>query len=76
MVLSAIYQFAFNMPPEIVFGRIVPGIAIAILAGVVVYTILARQAAVAVATIPHISSFLMLKCGSLMNAQGIPVPRI
>lgn len=45
MVLSAICQFVFDMPPEIVFGRIVPGAAIAILAGVVVYTILARQAA-------------------------------
>ncbi|MCP4982974.1 MAG: xanthine/uracil/vitamin C permease [Gammaproteobacteria bacterium] len=45
IVLSTICQFVFNMPAEIVFGRIVPGAAIAILAGVVVYTLLARQAA-------------------------------
>jgi AGZA family xanthine/uracil permease-like MFS transporter len=45
MVLSAICQFVFQMPPEIVFGRIVPGAAIAIMAGVAVYTILARRAA-------------------------------
>lgn len=45
MVLSAICQFVFQMPPEIVFGRIVPGAAIAIMAGVAVYTLLARRAA-------------------------------
>jgi AGZA family xanthine/uracil permease-like MFS transporter len=45
MVLSAICQFVFQMPPEIVFGRIVPGAAIAIMAGVAVYTVLARRAA-------------------------------
>ena len=33
------------MPTEIVFGRIVPGAAVAILAGVVVYTIMARRLA-------------------------------
>ena len=45
MVLSAICQFVFQMPPEIVFGRIVPGAAVAIMAGVAVYTMLARRAA-------------------------------
>lgn len=45
MVLSAICQFVFNMPPEIVFGRIVPGAAVAILAGIVVYTIMAKHVA-------------------------------
>jgi AGZA family xanthine/uracil permease-like MFS transporter len=45
IVLSSICQFVFNMPVEIVFGRIVPGAAVAILAGVAVYTVLARRAA-------------------------------
>lgn len=45
MVLSAICQFVFNMPPEIVFGRIVPGAAIAILAGIAVYATMAKRVA-------------------------------
>ncbi len=45
IVLSGICQFVFQMPPEIVFGRIVPGASIAILAGIAVYVVLARQAA-------------------------------
>ena len=45
IVLSGICKFVFNMPTEIVFGRIVPGAAVAILAGVVVYTIMARRLA-------------------------------
>ena len=45
IVLSGICKFVFNMPTEIVFGRIVPGAAIAILAGVVVYTLMARRLA-------------------------------
>ncbi|MEW6982106.1 hypothetical protein AAD001_05595 [Colwelliaceae bacterium 6471] len=45
IVLSGICKFVFNMPTDIVFGRIIPGAAIAILAGVVVYTILARRLA-------------------------------
>ncbi|WP_306049370.1 xanthine/uracil/vitamin C permease [Oceaniradius stylonematis] len=45
MVLSAICQFVFQMPAEIVYGRIVPGAAIAILAGVAVYALMARWAA-------------------------------
>ncbi|WP_306115962.1 MULTISPECIES: xanthine/uracil/vitamin C permease [unclassified Roseovarius] len=45
IVLSGICQFVFQMPAEIVFGRIVPGAAVAILAGVVVYTLLAKRVA-------------------------------
>ncbi|SFG93355.1 putative MFS transporter, AGZA family, xanthine/uracil permease [Palleronia marisminoris] len=45
LILSGICQFVFGMPAEIVFGRIVPGAAIAILAGVVVYTIMAKVTA-------------------------------
>ena len=45
IVLSSICQFVFNMPPEIVFGRIVPGAAIAIMAGIFVYTLMARRVA-------------------------------
>ena len=45
LILSGVCQFVFQMPAEIVYGRIVPGAAIAILAGVVVYTYLARWAA-------------------------------
>lgn len=45
LILSGVCQFVFQMPAEIVFGRIVPGAAIAILAGVVVYTYLAKWAA-------------------------------
>ncbi|APX91416.1 xanthine/uracil/vitamin C permease (plasmid) [Brevirhabdus pacifica] len=45
MVLSGICQFVFQMPAEIVYGRIVPGAAVAILAGVAVYVLLARRVA-------------------------------
>ncbi len=45
IVLSGICQFVFQMPAEIVFGRIVPGAAVAILAGVIVYTWLAKRVA-------------------------------
>ncbi|MEP1610538.1 MAG: xanthine/uracil/vitamin C permease [Roseobacter sp.] len=45
MVLSAICQFVFAMPPEVVYGRIVPGAAVAILAGVAFYTWLAKRTA-------------------------------
>jgi AGZA family xanthine/uracil permease-like MFS transporter len=41
MVLSAVCQFVFQMPAEIVFGRIVPGAAVAILSGVIIYASLA-----------------------------------
>jgi len=45
IVLSGICKFVFHMPDEIVFGRIVPGAAIAILLGVCVYTYLAKRLA-------------------------------
>ncbi|WP_223425135.1 xanthine/uracil/vitamin C permease [Tateyamaria pelophila] len=45
LILTGVCQFVFQMPTEIVFGRIVPGAAIAILAGVAVYTYLAKWAA-------------------------------
>lgn len=45
IVLSGICMYVFQMPADIVFGRIVPGAAIAILAGVVVYTLMARRLA-------------------------------
>ncbi len=47
MVLAGICQFVFGMPAEIVFGRIVPGAAVAILAGIIAYVILAKRAAAA-----------------------------
>jgi len=45
MVLAGICQFVFQMPAEVVFGRIVPGAAVAILAGIVAYVWLAKRAA-------------------------------
>ncbi|HBR96446.1 MAG TPA: xanthine/uracil/vitamin C permease [Gammaproteobacteria bacterium] len=45
LIISAVCRFVFQMPGEIVFGRILPGAAIAILFGVVVYTMLARRLA-------------------------------
>lgn len=45
IVLSGICKFVFKMPDEIVFGRIVPGAAVAILLGVCVYTYLAKRLA-------------------------------
>jgi adenine/guanine/hypoxanthine permease len=45
IVLSGVCKFVFNMPAELVFGRIVPGAAVAILFGVIVYTWLARRLA-------------------------------
>ncbi|WP_425046468.1 xanthine/uracil/vitamin C permease [Primorskyibacter sp. S87] len=45
MVLAGICQFVFQMPAEIVFGRIVPGAAVAIVAGIIAYVILAKRAA-------------------------------
>ena len=38
MMLSGVCQFVFQMPAEIVYGRIVPGAAVAIMAGVIAYT--------------------------------------
>jgi len=45
LVLSGICRFVFGMPDEIVFGRILPGAAVAIVFGVVVYAWLAKRAA-------------------------------
>jgi AGZA family xanthine/uracil permease-like MFS transporter len=45
LILSGVCQFVFQMPADIVFGRIVPGAAVAILAGVVVYALLAKRVA-------------------------------
>lgn len=45
IVLSGVCQFVFQMPADIVFGRIVPGAAVAILAGIVVYAWLAKHVA-------------------------------
>ncbi len=45
MVLAGVCQFVFDMPAEIVFGRIVPGAAVAIMAGIAVYVLLAKRAA-------------------------------
>ena len=45
IVLSGVCKFVFDMPAEIVFGRIVPGAAMAILFGVIVYAWLARRLA-------------------------------
>ena len=45
MVLAGVCQFVFQMPAEIVFGRIVPGAAIAIAAGIVVYIKMAQNLA-------------------------------
>ena len=45
MVLAGVCQFVFQMPPEIVFGRIIPGAAIAIMAGIAVYVLMAKHVA-------------------------------
>ncbi|MFP3385232.1 xanthine/uracil/vitamin C permease [Tritonibacter sp. SIMBA_163] len=45
MVLAGVCQFVFQMPAEIVYGRIVPGAGVAILAGIIVYVALAKRAA-------------------------------
>ncbi len=45
MVLAGVCQFVFQMPPEIVFGRIVPGAALAIIAGIAVYVLMAKHIA-------------------------------
>ena len=45
IVLAGVCQFVFNMPAEIVFGRILPGAAVAIMAGIAVYTWLAKRVA-------------------------------
>lgn len=45
VIIIATLTGLFKMPPEIVFGRVVPGAAISIIFGNVVYTIMARKLA-------------------------------
>ncbi len=45
MVLAGVCQFVFQMPVEIVYGRIVPGAAVAIMAGIAVYIWMAKSVA-------------------------------
>lgn len=45
LIISAVCRFVFQMPADIVFGRILPGAAIAILLGVIVYVFLAKRLA-------------------------------
>lgn len=70
IVLSSICQFVFNMPADIVFGRIVPGAAIAILAGIAVYTVLARcmNTAVRLPRCPTVSA--RRSCLSICSASS------
>lgn len=45
LVISGICQFVFNMPVEIVYGRIIPGASVSILIGVCFYSWMARKLA-------------------------------
>ncbi len=45
LVISGICKFVFNMPNEIVFGRIIPGASVSILIGVTFYSWLAHKLA-------------------------------
>ena len=45
LVISGVCKFVFQMPDEIVFGRIIPGAALAILVGVCFYSWLAHRLA-------------------------------
>ncbi|MCB9108275.1 MAG: xanthine/uracil/vitamin C permease [Anaerolineales bacterium] len=45
LVIAGVTRFVFNMPNEIVFGRILPGLGVAIIFGLVVYSYLARRLA-------------------------------
>lgn len=45
MILSGVCQFVFQMPADIVYGRIVPGAAVAIIAGIIIYAIMAMVVA-------------------------------
>ena len=44
-MISGVCKFVFQMPNEIVFGRIIPGAALAILIGVCFYSWLAHRLA-------------------------------
>ena len=45
LIISGVCRFVFEMPNEIVFGRILPGAAVAIIAGILVYVVLAQRLA-------------------------------
>jgi len=45
LIISGVCRFVFGMPPEVVFGRILPGAAVAILIGIVVYVFMAQRLA-------------------------------
>lgn len=45
LIISGVCRFVFQMPNEVVFGRILPGAAVAILFGIVVYVVLAQRLA-------------------------------
>ena len=45
LVIAAVTRFVFNMPDEVVFGRILPGLGVAIVFGLLVYTYMARRLA-------------------------------
>jgi AGZA family xanthine/uracil permease-like MFS transporter len=45
LVISGVCQFVFNMPVDIVYGRIIPGASVSILIGVCFYSWMARKLA-------------------------------
>jgi len=45
LIISGVCRFVFGMPAEIVFGRILPGAAISIIVGIVIYVIMAQRLA-------------------------------
>ncbi len=45
LIISGVCRFVFNMPADIVVGRILPGAAIAIMFGIGVYVYLAQRLA-------------------------------
>ena len=45
LIISGVCRFVFNMPNDIVFGRILPGAAVAIIVGIGMYVYLAQRLA-------------------------------
>ena len=45
LIISGVCRFVFNMPTDIVIGRVLPGASIAIIFGIIVYVYLARRLA-------------------------------
>ncbi|MFT4728489.1 MAG: AGZA family xanthine/uracil permease-like MFS transporter [Granulosicoccus sp.] len=45
LIISGVCRFVFGMPAEIVFGRILPGAAVSIIIGIVVYVVMAQRLA-------------------------------